>query len=94
MNKIVQSTLIALTLLPFVFWVSAEIFPKIGLIFLFLDNVIALPISWIGSPLFERKSDFGGYVPTIWGRVALSGLYGFALAMFMLYPRSGGGSVS
>jgi hypothetical protein len=91
MNKIVKSMLITMTFLPWVFGLGSEIFPEIGLIFIFLDNVVALPISWIENPLFERASDIGGYIPTIWGRIALSGFYGFVLAIFMSWPRSGSG---
>ena len=69
MMKPLKFVLLTLATLPLILGLGSVFLPDIGLIFLFIENIIYLPLSWIGSPFFDYITDIGGYLPTILGRI-------------------------
>jgi hypothetical protein len=73
--KILKTIFLILAVLPLLLATVAEIMPNIGLIFLFIENILYIPVSWLGDSLFVFSTNIGGYIPTSLGRILASSFY-------------------
>jgi len=62
-----------IVLLQMVLWLMPYIVPSMGLIWIFIESIYHLPLSWIGEPLF-RATEVGP-LPTVLGRLVTPSMY-------------------
>ena len=85
--KTIQWIFGILAIAPLILEAGYRIGPDIGMIYLLVENIIYLPLLWIGEPFFEYTADIGGYLPSISGRVLMTLVYGSIFVASILMGR-------